>query len=131
MAYDPNVLRTLVSPPPTYPGSPANPVNPMGHGGQQGPAPAGDAPKAEPVALHEAGITAQKAIKAAREALEDLSAQAEMGETIDPSVEKTISAAADSIAELDETMDEITEKLGDARQDHEDMVTPDADHDGM
>lgn len=131
MSYPPHVLKSLVSPPPAYPGSAPNPVNPMaaggaahGHGAPGGGV-HGDVPKSEPASLHEASLDVQAKLKAARSALEDLVAQAQMGETIDPSVEKTISAAAESLGEIDDSVNEIVESLGGAAQDHEDMVSGD------
>lgn len=133
MSYPPHVLKSLVSPPPAYPGSAPNPVNPMAAGGAAhghgapGAHGGGDAPKSEPASLHDASLDVQAKIKAARAALEDLVAQAQMGESIDPSVEKTISAAADSLGEIDDSVNEIVESLGGSRQDHEDMVTGGSD----
>lgn len=117
---NPAVLRTIAANPAAYPDSPASPVARVPDAGAEAGAP--EAPKAEPVALHEQATAVKEAIAAARSALEDLAASAEMAESIDPEVEKAISAASDELGEVDDDIAECLEKLGDARQEHEDLM---------
>jgi len=134
MAYDPNVLRSMLSPPPAF-GGHAGGAAPTGGApgavaGHQAAAQHQQAqPQAEPVALHEASVKAQEALAAARAALEDLAGQGEMADTIDPSVEKAISAASDAVSEADDSLQEIVGNLLSAREDHEKMAS-DGDGDG-
>lgn len=123
MGYDPAHLRSMLSaPPPAFGG--AQPNHGAAHGGAAGapgaaPHQQQEAPQAEPVALHDAAVKAQEACAAARAALEELSAQAEMAETIDPSVEKAIATCSDSMGECDDGMQEVVANLLTAREDHE------------
>ena len=127
MAYDPSVLRSMLSPPPAFGGQAHGaPTSPTGGAGQQQ-AQQQQQPQAEPVALHDASVKAQEACAAARAALEDLAAQAEMAETIDPAVEKSISDASDSMGECDDAMQEIVASLLSAREEHDEMASGEED----
>lgn len=119
---DPSILASIGSNQ-AYPGSPPSPVNVAPGGADDGGA------QAEPVALHEACTAACEAIKDARAKLEDLSAQAEMAEDIDPKAEKALTQAAQMIAKIDDSMAMVEQTLGAARQDHEGMVNGGDDDD--
>lgn len=115
---DPALLQHLSAP--AYPGSPPNPGNAAGPG-----APAKEPPAAEPVALHECCKTAMDAIDAAREAVEELQQQAELAADIDPKAEKAIGDAADQLAKIDDSFDDIEKVLSGQREEHEDLVAGD------
>lgn len=82
-------------------------------------APAAEPPPAEPVALHECCQTAEEAVDAAREAIEQLQQDAELAEDIDPGAEKMIGDVATMIAQLDDKMEQISTVLAGQRQEHD------------
>lgn len=117
---DPGILQQIANTGQAYPGAPNNPA---GTGAGQ----EGEPSKAEPVALHEMCETAREAVDMARQALESLAGSAQMAENVDPKVEKAITQAAMTLGEVCDSMDEIGEQLGEARQAHEDMVSGKSD----
>ncbi len=82
-------------------------------------APAVEPPPAEPVALHECCQTAEEAVDAAREAIEQLQQDAELANDIDPGAEKAIGEVAQMIAQIDDKMEQISNVLAGQRQEHE------------
>lgn len=123
---DPAQLRAIIGNPAAYPGSPPSPVQ-SGAGGAPGGAP-GEAPKAppkaEPVDLHDRAVKAKELATQLRTELEELGAAAEMAETIDPNVEKVLSAAAQMVVEIDDSLTDAVDELGAARADHEALMAP-------
>jgi hypothetical protein len=129
MAYDPSTLRAIAANPTAYPGSPPNPVD---RGGPPAPPAPGGAPgaepaKSEPEQLAELAAKAKEALAAARAAFDDLSAFAEMAETVDPKSEKTIAKAAEMLTTLDEECEALCEGLEAAAGEHAKMVSGDED----
>lgn len=123
MAYDPQMLRSIAANPAAYPGSPPSPVD---RSGPPAPGTAGDEkPKSEPEQLAELGAKAKESLAAARAAFEELSATAEMAETIDPKTERTIAKAAETLASLDEDCEAVCETLEAAAGEHTELVDGD------
>lgn len=120
MVYDPQILRSIANPGAPVAGAPVPPSDVP---------PAAPPQQSEPAVLCELAQKADAAVKAAREALDELTAQAEMSEMIDPSIEKVIVAAAESIAEIDDGIGEACEALEESLEEHEAAVEGDDDDD--
>lgn len=127
MAQNPAILRSIAANPAAYPDSPASPVQRVPDAGG---APTEEPAAAEPIALHDAATTAKAQVEAARAALEDLQAQAEMADMIDPAAEKAIASAAEEIAAIDDDLAECVDKLAEARKEHEELMGDGSDGKG-
>jgi hypothetical protein len=118
---DPNMLRALAANPTPYPGSPPNPVNRGPGAGPGAPAPGG-APPSEAAGLSGKGKKAKETLKAARAAFEDLAADAELAENMDPALEKLITGATEQLATLDDDCEDMCTELDGMAEDHEALV---------
>lgn len=115
---EPSILRTIAANPSPTPGAPAAPVSKDGAPGEK---PA----VSEPVALADASTAACDGLGNALGSLEDLMAQAEVSESIDPKIEKLIAKAIDLATQAKEAADEAAEALGSARDEHRELVDDD------
>lgn len=124
MAYDPQMLRAIAANPTAYPGAPPSPVD---RSAPPAPAEAPAAPKSEPEQLAELGEKAKEALAAARAAFDELSAAAEIAETIDPKTEKLIMKSAEAIGALDDECQAMCDALESAAGEHTSMIDGEMD----
>jgi hypothetical protein len=124
---DPQILRSIAANPAAYPGSPPSPVDATAPAA----APPDDAEpeeeQAEPVALHEAAIKAQKSIAQALADLAELHGLAQTADDIDAKVESAIEDCMDALQEVDDDFDDVVSDLGDARDEHEQELEDEED----
>lgn len=111
---DASILRTIAANPSPTPG--AAPAAP----GKD--APGEKPPVSEPVALADAGTAASDGLKNALGTLEDLMAQVEVAESVDPKIEKLVAKAIDFATKASQALSEAAEALGSARDEHDDLV---------
>lgn len=119
MPTDPAILRSIASPSQPGPGA----AHPGAPGGIPG-APGGEADKPkEPASLADACSDASESVGAASDALDELVAQAEVDDSIDPKVEKLLIKCADGLAKVKEDLETAGTKLSEAKDKRDKLAT--------